>query len=138
MSQVDQNVFDIEVGGSVFELIEFTLKRRLPDGSFVDGLYGVNVAKVREVIRMPRINPLGSSVTGIPGIFELRGVPIPAVNLCKVLGDVSTDLQPEQQIIVAEFSNKRAGFIVSNTHRIRRVAWDQVLPPSSDAKSCMS
>ena len=127
-----------EVGGSFFELIEFSLLRQLPDGRKMMGLYGLNVAKVREVVHMPRINPLASSIPGVAGIFELRGVPIPAVNLCHVLGDSLKDFQDGQQIIVTEFSLKRAGFIVNSTHRIRRIAWDKVLPPSSDSGSSMS
>jgi two-component system chemotaxis response regulator CheV len=137
-SKVDKSILDIEIGGSIFELIEFTLNRQLPDGTQVAGRYGVNVAKVREVVRMAKINPLGSTVPAIPGIFELRGVPIPAVNLCRVLGDAASQVSADQQIIVAEFSNKRAGFIVSSTRRIRRVAWENVLPPSADHRSCMT
>ena len=127
----------LEIGGSVFELIEFGLSRRI-NGQMVKGLYGVNVAKVREVVRMPRLNPLASRIKGVPGIFELRGVPIPVVNLAVALGDDDVPVRPDQQIIVTEFSQKRAGFIVDSTHKIRRVAWDKVLPPSSDAMSCMS
>jgi two-component system chemotaxis response regulator CheV len=139
---VSQDSFDIkklhlEVGGSVFELIEFGLSRRV-GGQLVKGLYGVNVAKVREVVRMPRINPLASRIRGIPGVFELRGVPIPVVNLAVALGDEDAPVRPDQQVIVTEFSQKRAGFIVDSTHKIRRIAWDRVLPPSSDAMSCMS
>ena len=102
------------------------------------GIYGVNVAKVREVVRMPRINPLASRIPGIAGIFELRGVPIPAIHLNHVLGDQMATIGAEQQIVVTEFSQKRAGFIVDQTHRIRRVEWSKVLPPSADAGSCMS
>jgi two-component system chemotaxis response regulator CheV len=134
---IDIRKLHLEVGGSVFELIEFGLSRRI-DGQLVKGLYGVNVAKVREVVRMPRINPLASRIRGIPGIFELRGVPIPVVNLAVALGDEDAPVRPDQQIIVTEFSQKRAGFVVDSTHKIRRVAWDKVLPPSSDALSCMS
>src|SRR6476620_2337487 len=129
LSDLDNN---FEVGGNYFELIEFTLMRNLPGGRVIKGTYGVNVVKVREVVHMPRINPLSSSVPGIEGIFELRGIPIPAVNLCKVLGDYESTLHSEQQIIVTEFSQKRAGFIVHSTNRIRRVTWDKVLPPSAD------
>jgi two-component system chemotaxis response regulator CheV len=127
----------LEVGGSFFELIEFSLLRRV-GGADVRGIYGVNVAKVREVVRMPKINPLSSGIKGLAGVFELRGVPIPAVHLASALGDEEADPQPGQQIIVTEFSLKRAGFIVNATHRIRRIAWDKVLPPTSDASTCIS
>lgn len=127
-----------EIGGSYFELIEFSLLRRLPDGRDMIGTYGINVAKVREVVHMPKINPLASRVSGIAGIFELRGIPIPAVNLCAVLGDFQSPITHEQQIIVTEFSQKRAGFIVHATNRIRRVTWDKVLPPSTDSSSSIT
>ncbi len=128
----------MELGGSVFEMIEFTLTRHLPDGRIIQGLYGVNVAKVREVLRMPKINPLATKVPGVAGIFDLRGTPIPVINLKQILGDKDSQVSPAQQIIVTEFSLKRAGFIVDSTHRIRRVSWEKVLPPSGDSDANIS
>jgi two-component system chemotaxis response regulator CheV len=119
---------------SIFELIEFSLARHV-NGEQIKGVYGVNVVKVREVVRMPKINPLNSRVNGIAGVFELRGVPIPVINLAAVLGDEKAEINPEQKIIVTEFGVKRAGFIVDATHRIRRINWTQVLPPASDGAS---
>jgi two-component system, chemotaxis family, chemotaxis protein CheV len=121
-----------------FELIEFTLRRKLPDGKVIEGVYGVNVAKVREVIRMPKLNPLGSSLSEIPGLFELRNVPIPAIHLTRLLGEEDAVINQDDQVLVVEFSNKRAGFIVSQAEKIRRVSWDQVLPPAADHQSCMT
>src|SRR5690606_24276262 len=80
----------------------------------------------------------GSQVLGVAGIFELRGVPIPAINTAQVLGDKQAPVSSSQQLIVVEFSNKRAGFIVDGTEKIRRVSWDKVLPPSSDSGSFMT
>ena len=137
-SKQDDLAQRLAMGVSFFELIEFSLVRQLPDGGSMTGIYGVNVAKVREVVHMPKINPLASSIDGLAGIFELRGVPIPAINLNSVLGDKNGREARHQQIIVTEFSCKRAGFMVNNTRRIRRVAWDKVLPPSADSGSCMS
>lgn len=128
---------DFEVGGNYFELIEFSVSRHIRGKNFT-GRYGVNVAKVREVVRMPKINPLASKCRGVAGIFELRGVPIPAVHLATALGDEPQDCLPTQQLIVSEFSQKRAGFIVDATHRIRRIAWERVLPPSAEAGSFMT
>jgi two-component system chemotaxis response regulator CheV len=142
LNRMKANLSDLdnhfEVGGNYFELIEFSLHRNLPGGRVIKGNYGVNVVKVREVVHMPRINPLSSSVPGIAGIFELRGIPIPAVNLCMVLGDYNSPITTDQQIIVTEFSQKRAGFIVHSTNRIRRVTWDKVLPPSADSNSSIT
>lgn len=130
MSMQESKLFQ-DAEDSVFELIEFRLNR-LVNGTVVAGTYGVNVVKVREVVRMPKINPLNSRVRGMSGVFELRGVPIPVVNLAAVLGDETTEIKPEQKVIVTEFGVKRAGFIVDTTHRIRRIEWKDVMPPSSD------
>ncbi|MFK7872050.1 MAG: chemotaxis protein [Oligoflexales bacterium] len=132
---------ELEVGRSVFELIEFTLTRYRADGSQITGRYGVNVAKVREVVRIPEINPLSSRIPGVAGVFELRGIPIPAINLAQVLGDDHGSYNSndrEKRIIVTEFSSKRAGFVVDSTERIRRIAWDQVLPPASENEACIN
>ncbi len=136
MSSSDHDLLEtLEIGGSYLELIEFHVDRALPNGEILQGRYGVNVAKVREVVRMPVITPHGVTEQGVAGIFELRGVPIPAVNLAVVLGHKQAKLLPEQQIIVVEFSNRRAGFIVSATKRIRRIPWDRVLAPPNDKSS---
>lgn len=133
MSQgTELSKLQLEIGGSFFEIIEFSLVRTI-NGRKVKGTYGINVAKVREVVRLPEINPLASKSKGIAGVFELRGVPIPAVDLAVALGDEPRDLDKSRQIIVTEFSHKRAGFIVDTTRRIRRIAWDKVLPPTADA-----
>ena len=132
MSDLPKHLQD--AADSMFELIEFSLDRDV-NGQTVRGVYGVNVVKVREVVRMPKINPLNARVRGIAGVFELRGVPIPVVNLAAMLGDDRVSNSADQKVIVAEFGVKRAGFIVDSTRRIRRINWNQVMPPSSDAGS---
>ena len=106
-----------EIGGNFFELIEFSLVRHIGNNKVITGTYGVNVAKVREVVHLPDINPLASSQEGVAGVFELRGIPIPAINLCQILGDSYAPITKSQQIIVTEFSQKRAGFIVNSTRK---------------------
>ena len=126
----------IQVGSNIFELIEFTVSKTVD----VEGsdrktpiLYGVNVAKVREVIRLPNIVPCLTNAPEVLGVFNLRGLPIPVIHLAKALGGGNEPISPTSQVIVTEFSKRLAGFIVSGTRRIRRVSWDKVLPPSSDA-----
>lgn len=122
---------------SLLELIEFTVERHI-GGQTVSGRYGVNVSKVREVVRMPPINPLASNTPSLAGIFQLRSVPILAVHLAKFLGDENASINPQQKIIVTEFSKKRAGFIVDATKRIRKIPWNQIMPPSADAGSAIN
>jgi two-component system chemotaxis response regulator CheV len=130
----------LEVGSNFFELIEFTVTSpQAADAAGESGLpaipmrYGVNVAKVREVIRLPEIVPCLTTCPEVLGVFNLRGVPIPAIHLALALGYKNDVVGPNHQMIVTEFSGRVSGFVVSSTHRIRRVSWDKILPPTSDA-----
>jgi len=122
----------ITAGSNLFELIEFSVTRSAPT------LYGVNVAKVREVIRLPHIVPCLTTCPEVLGVFNLRGVPIPAIHLSKAIGYTDDEVNTNSQVIVTEFSRRVAGFVVSGTRRIRRVSWDKVLPPTSDAFSSIT
>ncbi len=131
----------IQVGSNIFELIEFTVSKPVEaaDGTRPKPiLYGVNVAKVREVIRLPEIVPCLTNAPEVLGVFNLRGLPIPVIHLAKALGIPDAPISPTSQVIVTEFSKRLAGFIVAGTRRIRRVSWDKVLPPTSDAFSTIT
>ena len=133
------SAFDrLEMGGGIFEIIEFTLMRTDNNGQKVEGKYGVNVAKVREVVRLPKINKFASRVKAVAGLFELRGIPIPAINLAEYMGEEQVELTPDMQIIVTEFSGKRAGFIVNSTSKIRRVNWNELQPVSSESNASLN
>lgn len=129
----------IEVGSNLFELIEFAVTKPKPgeEGQIKlnahPSTFGVNVAKVREVIRLPQIIPCITNCPEVLGVFNLRGIPVPVIHLAKALGYGDEPLGPSSQIIVTEFARRVAGFVVAETRRIRRVSWDKVLPPSSQA-----
>jgi two-component system, chemotaxis family, chemotaxis protein CheV len=122
----------LEIGGNAFEIIEFWLEGTDPSGKKIKAKYGVNVAKVREVIRIPQITPLSSEIKAIAGLFELRGVPIPAIKLSEFIGNKHDRIDESMQIIITEFSGKRAGFIVDGTSKIRRINWEDVKPVNTD------
>lgn len=136
----------IPVGSNLFELIEFTLTNGRFNNPLLDQdsgrgseplieeptLFGVNVAKVREVIRLPRLEPSLGKRPEVLGIFELRGQPIPAIHLSYALGFSQEPVLPSAQVLVTEFSGRLTGFVVASARRIRRVSWDQVLPPQRD------
>lgn len=136
----------IPIGSNLFELIEFTLTRQQPlnpllgsDESGVQQsiveeptLFGVNVAKVREVIRLPALEPSLVKRPEVLGIFQLRGAPIPAIYLSAALGFSREPVLPSAQVLITEFSGRMTGFVVAGARRIRRVSWDQVIPPQKD------
>ncbi len=124
----DDNV--LKVGSNEMELVDFRILKQEGDEVY-EGIYGVNVAKVREIIKIPNLTELPGVPDYIEGIFDLRGVVIPVVNLAKWMNiqePPAEKLKP--RIIITEFSDILIGFIVHEAKRIRRVSWEDIEPAS--------
>lgn len=100
-------------------------------------LFGVNVAKVREVILPVPVHRLPVSPPSVDGVFELRGLVVELIDLRKYLAlseqaDAGDAPEEEGQILVTEFSDQVLGFRVDRVLRIERASWDQIehLPDS--------
>jgi two-component system chemotaxis response regulator CheV len=126
----------LKVGSNELELVDFRLYKKEPDGSIYEGIYGINVAKVREIIKMPELTELPGSEDFVEGIFDLRGVVVPVVDLAKWMGiEVpNEDEAPiKKRVIITEFNNILIGFIVHDAKRIRRISWSDIEPASFNA-----
>jgi two-component system chemotaxis response regulator CheV len=101
-------------------------------GKNYEGIYGINVAKVREIIRLPKLTELPGVPSFIEGIFDLRGVVIPVVNLSTWMSVSSGQSLDNKKIrvIIAEFNGVLIGFIVHEAKRIRRINWKDIEPSS--------
>ncbi len=125
----------LKVGNNEMELVDFRIFRD-EDGEIYEGIYGVNVAKVREIIRLPQLTELPGVPEFIDGIFDLRGVVIPVVNLARWMGvQEPKDAYKNARVIIAEFNNILIGFIVHEAKRIRRIGWKDIEPASFSASS---
>ena len=94
------------------------------------GYYGVNVAKVLEIIRMPKVTELPEvQHPSVMGAFNLRSRIIPLVDLTMWLGKVGSPT-PDAKTIVTEFNNVTTAFMVSGVNRIHRISWEEVEPPN--------
>ncbi|MCX6073447.1 MAG: chemotaxis protein [Campylobacterales bacterium] len=120
----------LKVGSNEMELVDFRIFKREGDGVY-EGIYGVNVAKVREIIRLPLLTELPGTPSFIEGIFDLRGVVIPVVNLAKWMGvDAPEGVERNARVIITEFNNIQIGFVVHEAKRIRRINWKDIEPAS--------
>lgn len=118
------------MGSSEMELVDFRVLKQAGDKVY-EGIYGVNVAKVREIIKMPNLTELPGVPEYIEGIFDLRGVVIPVVNLAKWMNITPPeDINIKPRVIITEFSEILIGFIVHEAKRIRRVHWEDIEPAS--------
>ncbi|MDR3045184.1 MAG: chemotaxis protein [Desulfovibrio sp.] len=92
--------------------------------------YGVNVAKVVEIIRTQPVTALPQMPhPAALGAFPHRdGRVIPLVDLARYLG-IPRDTSGEPKIIVTEFNSVITGFLVSGVNRIHRISWTDVEAP---------
>lgn len=122
----DDNI--LKTGSNEMELVDFRIFKQGKDRVY-EGIYGVNVAKVKEIIKMPNLTELPGVPDYIEGIFDLRGVVIPVINLAKWMNIIEPkDSILKPRVIIAEFSDIFIGFIVHEAKRIRRINWKDIEP----------
>lgn len=120
----------LESGTNELEIVEFYLTETLPNGKEYTGYYGINVAKVLEIIRVPKITEMPELPhPSVMGAFNLRERIIPLVDLSVWLGKNKIPHNAEK-VIVTEFNRVINAFLVSGVTRIHRLSWDQIRPPS--------
>jgi len=124
------NEKELKVGSNEMELVDFRILKQEDDNVY-EGIYGINVSKVREIIRVPSLTELPGTPEFIEGIFDLREVVIPVVNLAKWMGIQSPeDAEKNSRVIITEFNNVLIGFVVHEAKRIRRISWGDIEPAS--------
>ncbi len=118
----------LKVGSNEMELVDFRILKE-EDGAIYEGIYGINVSKVREIIRIPNLTELPGTPNFIEGIFDLRNVVIPVVNLAKWMGITPpASIEKTSRVIITEFNNVLIGFVVHEAKRIRRINWNDIEP----------
>jgi two-component system chemotaxis response regulator CheV len=109
------------VGMNRMELLLFTLHD--------EQLFGINVFKVREVIRTPHISPVPKADPRVIGISDIRGTTMPMIDLPLALDMEPLSKVPGTLTIVTEFNSSIQGFLVGSVDRIVHLRWEDILPP---------
>lgn len=108
----------LESGTNELEILVF----RLGDYTF-----GINVAKVREVLPRGPITNLPKAHASVLGVFRLREVVVPVVSLRRHLQVPEGDFGSDQTLILADFNQQQTAFVVDAVERIHRLSWEQIL-----------
>jgi two-component system chemotaxis response regulator CheV len=121
----------LESGTNEFEVVEFYIDdKNSESGATSRTFYGMNVAKVLEIIRLPELTDMpDASHPSVMGAFDLRSEIVPLIDLSKWVGK---ELQNSGvlKVIVTEFNQIITSFLVSGVTRIYRLSWDQVKAPN--------
>ncbi len=89
--------------------------------------FGINVFKVREVMRTPEITAAPEMPGSVQGMVSLRGVLVPVVDLARYVG-VGLDSRRDI-MIVTEYNGHTQGFLVEAVDTILRLDWAQMRVP---------
>lgn len=89
--------------------------------------FGINVFKVREVMRTPPITAAPEMPAAVEGMVSLRGALVPVVDLALYAG-VQTET-PREIMIVTEYAGHTQGFLVEGVDTILRLDWSQMKVP---------
>ena len=110
----------LENGTNELEVLEFKL-----DGN----AYGINVAKIKEIIVYQPVTPVPNAHPSIEGIFMPRDTMITAIDLKNCLQRGTT--QPGGLFIITNFNKLDIAFHVDSVIGIHRVSWRDIIKPGS-------
>lgn len=116
----------LENGTNELEVLEFTV-----NGNH----YGINVAKVREIISYHAVVPVPNSHPAIEGIFMPRDTMITSINLEKVMNQVVSPVKSSDMMIITNFNKLNIAFHVHSVLGIHRVSWADIVKPDSTLNS---
>lgn len=110
----------LENGTNELEVLEFKL-----DGN----AYGINVAKIKEIITYEPVTPVPNAHPSIEGIFMPRDTMITAIDLKNCLQRGMA--QPGGLFIITSFNKLDIAFHVDSVVGIHRVSWRDIIKPGS-------
>jgi two-component system chemotaxis response regulator CheV len=105
---------------SILELLEFTI---------AGNLFGINVAKVTELMQYRKITPMAVSHPCIEGIFKPRDKIITVVDLAAFLGLPANENTDRDMLMLTNFSNMDAAFHVHTVEAMHQIHWNDVEKP---------
>lgn len=116
---MDTNIL-LESGTNELEILEFTLG---------ENHYGINVAKIREILSYQKVTPVPNTHPSVEGIFMPRDTMITVINLKSCLG---MEVKGEEGLfIITNFNKLDIAFHVDQVVGIHRVSWNEIIKPDS-------
>lgn len=109
----------MESGTNELEVLEFNVS---------GNSYGINVAKIKEIIPYQEVTPVPNAHPSIEGLFMPRDIMITAIDLRNCLQRGSSE--PGGLFIVTNFNNLDIAFHVDEVVGIHRVSWAEIIKPN--------
>jgi purine-binding chemotaxis protein CheW len=100
--------------------------------------FGVDINKVREIIKLEEITKIPNTDNYISGVINLRGKIIVIVDLAKKLNLPIKEKNKDTRIIVIEVNNSTIGMIVDGCNEVLRLSGEQIEPAPDIIKKRIS
>ena len=98
-------------------------------------VFGINVFKVREVMKFPSLTRMPEADPRVEGVANIRGTTVPVIGLRRTLGLEGEGAATRSgeagagNLIVTEYNMSLQAFHVTGVDRILRLSWTQIKPP---------
>ncbi|EXG83363.1 chemotaxis signal transduction protein [Clostridium sp. ASBs410] len=110
----------LESGTNEIEIMEFTIYGEL---------YGINVAKVREIMMSDKVKPIPHAHPSVEGIFKPRDILLTVIDLPQYLTGKTTEKQSKDLFIITNFNKLHIAFRVHSVVGISRISWTNIQKP---------
>ena len=120
MLEEDKKGILLESGTNEIEVMQFTIN---------NSLYGINVAKVKEIIVSAPVKSMPHAHPAVEGIFKPRDLVITVVDLPRYLLGVDMEKGPKDLFIVTNFNKMNIAFRVHTVVGISRISWKDIQKP---------
>jgi purine-binding chemotaxis protein CheW len=105
--------------GELIQLVSFSLDQEE---------YGVDVLKVREIIRMPMVTRVPNTPYYVEGVINLRGKVVPIICMRKKFGLTESENDKQTRIMVMDMEGELMGFIVDAVSEVIRISGSEIQP----------
>ncbi len=114
---MDKTEILMETGTNEIEIMKFTI---------CDEVYGINVAKVKEIMLSDKAKMVPGSHSVVEGVFKPRDKMITIVDLPRYLTNESHSVEEKHLLIVTHFNKVDIAFRVHSVLGIERMSWENV------------
>lgn len=112
----------LESGTNELEIMEFTI---------AGSTFGINVAKVTEIMKYSKVNAMPNSHPSIEGVFKPRDNIITVINLPSYMGLPVSENDERDMFIITSFNKLSAAFHVHTVEGIHRITWNDIEKPDN-------
>lgn len=112
----------LESGTNELEIIEFAIG---------ENTFGINVAKVREIVPFSKVTKVPNSHPCIKGIFKPRDMVMTVIDLPRYLNLPAASNEADNLFIISNFNKVHTAFEVHQVLGIHRISWQDIEKPDT-------